>query len=471
MKPTILQEIFEAKRLRVAARRKTIAIEDVKASAYRHRAGAEANRLQNALRANGISIIAEFKRASPSKGIINDRPDPVKTAQMYEQGGAKAISVLTEEDHFKGSLDDLRAVRAATTLPILQKDFVFDEYQIYEAALAGADAILLIVAMLDDNTLKHLYYIATDLGLDVLVEVHDKEEMERAARISPAIIGINNRDLKTFKVSLDTSYELIGLAPHRTVMVSESGLQYREDLEALMNNDFHGFLIGETLMTSDDPVQTLFELSRIPKVKVCGITNAGDADYAARAGVDALGFNFYPGSPRYITAETARTIIDQITRPVSRIGVFVNEEIDNILAVLSVAPLDALQLHGDESPEYLDQLRKRSALPIIKAFRVSKDFDPDNIREYNLDSVLLDTYSPGEYGGTGETFNWDIARKVQKIVPQMYLAGGLSLDNIKSAVRQVVPFAVDVCSGVEKEKGIKDLRKMETFILVAKGHI
>ncbi len=150
-------------------------------------------------------------------------------------------------------------------------------------------------------------------------------------------------------------------------------------------------------------------------------------------------FNFYPGSPRYVTPETARSIIDRLSNPVSSVGVFVNEKIDNILAVLSIAPLDALQLHGDESPEYVDELRKRSGLPIIKAFRVSSDFDPDSIRAYNLENVLLDAYSPVEYGGTGETFNWDIAREVQKIVPQMYLAGGLSFSNIEDAVRQVLP--------------------------------
>jgi indole-3-glycerol phosphate synthase len=263
MKPTILQEIFEQRRSRVAERRAAIDITKIREQAVRIRASAENNRLRSALKCPGINIIAEFKRASPSKGVINDALDPVETARKYKFGGAGAISVLTEQDFFKGSLDDLIAIRHTLDLAVLQKDFVFDEYQIYEASAAGADAILLIVAMLDDETLKHLHHVAEEeLGIDALVEVHDKNEMDRAASIGARLIGVNNRNLKTFDVSLAVSRELVRSAPTGTILVSESGLKTYDDIEELRVLGFNGFLIGETLMKAADPEQALRDLTK-----------------------------------------------------------------------------------------------------------------------------------------------------------------------------------------------------------------
>lgn len=263
MRPTILQEIFDQKKRRVAERRAAIDITEIREQAIQVRALSENNGLRSALESPGINIIAEFKRASPSKGVINNTLDPSGTASKYELGGARAVSVLTEQDFFKGSMDDLIAIRRAIDLPILQKDFIFDEYQIYEAAAAGADAILLIVAMLDDQTLTRLHQIAEDvLGIDALVEVHDKVEIDRAASIGARLIGINNRDLKTFDVSLDTSRELFLLAPQHSVLVSESGLKTRDDIDALKALGFSGFLIGESLMKASDPEQQLRILTR-----------------------------------------------------------------------------------------------------------------------------------------------------------------------------------------------------------------
>jgi indole-3-glycerol phosphate synthase len=258
MKPTILQEIFEAKKRRVAKRRADIRMSDLTANAYGGRAYAGNHRLLAALSGQDINIIAEIKRASPSKGVIKDNVDAAATARIYEGAGAKAISVLTEEDHFKGSMDDLRAVRDAVGLPILQKDFIFDEFQIYEAAAAGADAILLIAAMLEDETLAKLHFVAEDrLGMDALVEVHDLGELERARRIGARLIGVNNRDLNTFDVSLDISRELIRSPLTGAVVVAESGLKSREDIRDLKNLGFNGFLIGETLMKAQDPGEEL----------------------------------------------------------------------------------------------------------------------------------------------------------------------------------------------------------------------
>jgi len=212
----------------------------------------------NALRGDGINIIAEFKRRSPSKGMIREDANPIEMARAYQAGGAVAMSVLTEEDYFAGSLDDLRQVKATVDLPVLRKDFIIDEYQVYESAVAGADAILLIVAALDDELLLRLRRLAEDeLQLDALVEVHTSEEMKRAAACGATLIGINNRDLRTFEVSLETSLSLAREAPSDALLISESGLNNSNDLQRLYDAGYRGFLIGETLMRAEDPEQAL----------------------------------------------------------------------------------------------------------------------------------------------------------------------------------------------------------------------
>jgi indole-3-glycerol phosphate synthase len=205
-----------------------------------------------------INIIAEFKRKSPSKGEIKSGADPASTAKAYETAGAAAVSVLTEEDYFDGSLDDLRAVRQAISLPVLRKDFIFEEYQVYESAAAGADALLLIVAALDDEPLARLRRIAEDeLGMDALIEVHTKDEMDRAVRSGARIIGVNNRNLSTFEVSLETSVKLAAIAPDNSLLVSESGIESAADISRLYGLGYRGFLIGEGLMRADDPKRVL----------------------------------------------------------------------------------------------------------------------------------------------------------------------------------------------------------------------
>jgi len=214
--------------------------------------------LRSALQADGINIIAEFKRRSPSKGVIRADANPTEIARAYEAGGAVAMSVLTEEDYFAGSLDDLRQVKSAVELPVLRKDFIFDEYQVYESAAAGADAILLIVAALDDEALSRLGRLAEDeLRMDALVEVHTSDEMKRAAACGAKLIGVNNRDLRTFEVSLDTSLRLAREAPTDALLISESGLNNSADLQRLYDAGYRGFLIGETLMRADDSAAAL----------------------------------------------------------------------------------------------------------------------------------------------------------------------------------------------------------------------
>jgi len=257
-----LTEIIELKRKRLEIAKANRDFEGVKSAAIARRETAKHHRLRENLQRNQINIIAEIKRASPSKGVINDKIDVAETARNYESGGACAISVLTEEDKFKGSLNDLIITRNAVKLPILRKDFIFDEFQIYEAAVAGADVILLIAAMLNDEILAKLHVLAEqNLGLDALVEVHTLEELERVKSIGAKIIGINNRDLHSFKVSLDVSRELIKHAPNDALMISESGLSTKDEILELRELGFAGFLIGETLMRSGNVAEELKKLA------------------------------------------------------------------------------------------------------------------------------------------------------------------------------------------------------------------
>jgi indole-3-glycerol phosphate synthase len=219
------------------------------------------------LLARPTAIIAEFKRHSPSAGDIQAGADPVEIARLYEAGGAAAMSVLTEPEHFKGSLDDLRRVAAGVRLPLLRKDFAVDRHQVYEAAIAGAEAVLVIVAGLTDVDALKLLDAAHNVHLDALVEVHTAQELQRAAALGAKLIGVNNRNLKTLKVDLETSLQLAELAPADATLVAESGLRTRADIERLQSVGYKAFLIGEALMRAGDPLTTLRELQGLEQTQ------------------------------------------------------------------------------------------------------------------------------------------------------------------------------------------------------------
>jgi indole-3-glycerol phosphate synthase len=260
-----LAEIIATRKQRVALAKSNVPRFAIERAAHQTRTQATANLLRGAL-SNGsdVKIIAEFKRRSPSKGAINAGADPQAVARQYEKGGAAAMSVLTEPDYFDGSLDDLRDVRKATQLPLLRKDFIVDEYQVYESAAAAADALLLIVATLNDSELRSLRELAeNNLGMDALVEVHTADEMRRAIECGATLIGVNNRNLATFEVSLDTSTELAAQAESETILISESGIETAEDIRRLRAAGYRGFLIGETLMRAEDPAALIAELTGV----------------------------------------------------------------------------------------------------------------------------------------------------------------------------------------------------------------
>ena len=244
----ILAEIVEKKRRETAdLHLRSAALEQ---AAYERKSHARG--FARALRESKPAIIAEIKKASPSKGVLQADFHPALLAHAYEQGGAACLSVLTDQEYFQGSLHDLEAARAAVSVPVLRKDFVIDRVQVFEAGAHGADAILLIAAVLDTPALQQLRELACSLGMDALVEVHGREELERAIDSGAEVIGVNNRNLETFETSLEVSLRLSYLLPPNIIRVSESGIQTRSDIEALMEAGYEAFLVGESLMKSGD---------------------------------------------------------------------------------------------------------------------------------------------------------------------------------------------------------------------------
>jgi len=207
------------------------------------------------------------------------------------------------------------------------------------------------------------------------------------------------------------------------------------------------------------------------KIKICGITNVDDARLSVELGADALGFNFYEKSPRYITPDGAHKICEKLSGGALKVGVFVNESLDEILEIAKAVRLDAVQLHGEEPPEFSADLKRASDLMVIKAFRVSSDFLPESLLAYEVDAILLDAFSRNAHGGTGHTFDWEIAKSVSTNFPKMFLAGGISPANIADAINTVAPYGIDACSGLESSPGFKDERKLREFFAKANGSI
>jgi indole-3-glycerol phosphate synthase / phosphoribosylanthranilate isomerase len=427
-----------------------------------------------------VNVIAEFKRRSPSRGAIREDVDPIAVAQAYEIGGAAALSVLTDAPFFGGSITDLREARMATLLPTLRKDFIVDPYQVGESAISGADSILLIVAALSGEELRSLHAAAREAGLDVLVEVHDRAELDRALAAGAQMVGVNNRDLRTMTVDLEVALSLASAIPDDVLAVAESGIRGPEDIVRLRDAGYDAFLIGEHLMAQDNPAAALEELIRFASeprwagaasrgarvaVKICGITSVEDGLMAARSGADAIGLVLWPESVRSVDLEAARAIAAALPPLVHRVGVFVNPTRAEVERAIVHIGLDVVQLHGDETPEFCRDLPRRA----LKAVRVGAGFRAEEALRYEnfAAGVLLDTRAddPKERpGGTGRAFDWTLARKVRENARYLVLAGGLTPDTVGRAVAAVVPDAVDVSSGVESSPGRKDPARVRAFV-------
>ncbi len=442
----ILAEIVARKRVDVATRLGGFAVDS-----------AEPTRrsLKAALARPGARFIMEVKRGSPSGGAIRPQADAAALARAY-RGAADAISVLTDAPYFGGSLDDLRAVRREFLGPILAKDFIVDPRQVAEARLHGADAILVILAVLADDEAAAVMAQARRLGMDALVETHTAEEVGRAVRLGADIIGINNRNLDTLKVDLATTERLAGLVPAGTLVVAESGISSRSDVERLAPFA-DAFLVGSSLMRSDDVAEAARALA-FGRVKVCGITDGHDAAMAAEHGAAYAGVVMVPNTPRAVTCSQAEAIAE--ASPIPLVGVYRNEKPMQIAYGARALRLRAVQLHGEEDPIYIRALR--NLLPdeteIWAAASVGREVPKPRL---GADRTLFDTQVGGRSGGTGIAFDWsrlegraDLARSV--------LAGGLRPSNARAAAR-VGAFALDVGSGVEMAPGRKDAGRLFAF--------
>ena len=472
----ILDKIIEATKIRVAQEKEVETPEAVKAAALALPSDTGFP-FEAALRQQDFNFICEVKKASPSKGIIAEHFPYLDIAKEYEVAGAAAISVLTEPDFFKGDKKYLQEIASTVKIPVLRKDFIIDEYQIYQAKVWGASAILLICACLDVPTLTKFRELADSLGLSSLVEAHDEKEVQMAIDCGARIIGVNNRNLKDFTVDVQNSVRLRNLVQDDVIFVSESGLETPEDIQVLRDNNIGVALMGETFMRSPNKVEKLAYLYGptyyTPKVKMCGISKVETIPAVVEAKPDYMGLVFAP-SKRQVTIDKAKILVEELhkqcinhydTKVVKTVGVFVNETVDNLVTIANEANLDAVQLHGDEDEAFIQSLKERTNVEVWKAIQIRSAADVEKWIDSSADMLLFDAYHKDERGGTGEVFDWSSLDAFER--PFM-LAGGIDSTNVARAIRTVRPYGIDISSGIETN-GVKDDEKITAFIKIVKS--
>ena len=479
----ILDKIIEATKIRVAQEKQVESPEAVKAAALALPSDTGFP-FEAALRQQDFNFICEVKKASPSKGIIAEHFPYIDIAKEYEVAGAAAISVLTEPDFFKGDKKYLQEIASTVKIPVLRKDFIIDEYQIYQAKVWGASAILLICACLDVSTLTKFRELADSLGLSSLVEAHDEKEVQMAIDCGARIIGVNNRNLKDFTVDVQNSVRLRNLVQDDVIFVSESGLETPEDIQVLRDNNIGVALMGETFMRSPNKVEKLAYLYGptyyTPKVKMCGISKVETIPAVVEAKPDYMGLVFAP-SKRQVTVDQAKTLVEELHRgyaqkygsdtehdkndTIKTVGVFVNETVDNLITIANEANLDAVQLHGDEDEAFIQSLKERTNVEVWKAIQIRSAADVEEWIDSSADMLLFDAYHKDERGGTGEVFDWSSLDAFER--PFM-LAGGIDSTNVARAIRTVRSYGIDISSGIETN-GVKDDEKITAFTKIVKS--
>jgi len=382
-------------------------------------------RFRSALRGAGLMAIAEVKRRSPSAGELRPDAELAELAKAFERAGAAAVSILVDE-RFGGSLDDLRAARGAATLPLLAKGFFTQDNDLRAVRAAGADAALLLLRDLDDEQAQQLMARATELGLDALVEAHDTDELERAVRLGADPIGVNARDLRTFRIDRSAQLALVARAPRDRVVVAESGIESRAQAAVAELAGADAILVGSALMRAADPAAKLQELVSRPLVKVCGLTREEDVAAAAEAGADMAGF--------ILATESPRQAPDVLAVPETMLSV----------AVLVGEPgehgSDLVQLYEHENGH-----RSRDAVLLWEREKVARVVD-----------LPWQSSDPDHFDRARETPG------------RVMLAGGLSPENVRDAIDAVRPWAVDASSSLEISPGIKDHERIRAFVAAAR---
>ena len=405
-----------------------------------------------ALSGKPTKFILECKKASPSKGLIRPEFDLDLIAGVYKNYAA-AVSVLTDEKYFQGDFNYITKVRSIVTQPVICKDFIIDEYQIYLARLHQADATLLMLSVLDDAEYIALAEVAHSLNMGVLTEVSNEEELARAIALDAKVIGINNRDLRDLSIDLDRTKVIAPKIPSDRIIISESGIYNNQQVRDLANYA-NGFLVGSSLMSQDD-VDLACRRLILGDNKVCGLTRPEDAKAVYEQGAIYGGLIFAPKSPRCVNLATAQDVI--AAAPLAYVGVFVDEQVYLVAQLANHLGLAAVQLHGSEDDSYIEMLKVLldNNTQVWKAHGVSEQ--APNLTQTKVDRHLVDSKIAGQSGGTGQTFDWSLL--TPEDCSQIMLAGGLTPDNVQDAAK-LGCLGLDLNSGLESAPGIKDTNKI-----------
>jgi len=452
----VLNKIVEDKKAEIAQRKLDMPLESFKSTLTPSK-----KRFYAALAAPNASFILECKKASPSKGLIRENFDLDEIIEAYSKQAA-CISVLTDEKYFQGKFEYLQYITSRVDQPVINKDFFVDPYQVYLARYYNADAVLLMLSVLSDDEYQHLASLSESLSMDVLTEVSNQEEVERALRLKANIIGINNRDLRDLSTDLATTERLVPLIRASNfdgVIISESGIYSHDEIKRL-SPLVDGFLVGSALMAQTNLELAIAKLI-FGEVKVCGVTSAEQAKMISQFPVSYMGLIFAEKSPRFISMTDALAIRQSVNKPL--VGVFVDAPHDLIVESARKLELFAVQLHGSESNDDIERLM--AALPaqceVWKAVGVScaEDVNGAKVRFPSAQRLLLDTQVGEHSGGTGQAFDW---RWLQDLPDKQHyvIAGGITSDNVVRA-RQTKINTLDLNSGVESAKGIKSKDKLE----------
>jgi indole-3-glycerol phosphate synthase/phosphoribosylanthranilate isomerase len=403
-----------------------------------------------ALQKCDTAFILECKQRSPSEGVLREEYPISDLVKKYSRH-ADAISVLTNNAFFGGSFNHLKLASHATAKPLLCKDIIVNPYQVAYARRFGADAVLLMLSVLNNDQYRDCEKIAKQLNMSVVTEVYTEEEVYRAIALKAKIIAINHRCFHTMQMDMDRVYKLKSLLPKHAYIIAASGLHSHSQIQQLAPH-VNGFLIGSALSKSNHVEIKLRELI-YGQVKICGLTRQEDVRAVFEAGATTAGFNFAPNSPRRISQEQALAI--QVA-PMNYVGVFVKQSIEEVVEIATNLKLNAVQLHGDESAEYIQELRKKLPTHCQIHYAMSGHHIIPPALPLHVDKLLIDNATVD--GGTGKQFDWETLT-LHPLKDKIILAGGINLQNIKKA-QQLGFLELDVNSGVESSPGIKQPEKL-----------